>query len=223
MPKTSNTMTYLLWFAVLPFVVLVGYTLLGIYLLLTPTRGRRIDRVTRPNDALLVIDLQSDFTRKTGKDGYEAMKVQTVLESVNALAAKAHARGASVVSIRQVVTAPLAAFIGRVLAGPEGIIGSPGISLDPRLDLKAAHDFTKHRGDAFSNPELGQWLDSNRIGKLQIVGLDGCYCVRLTSLGALNRGYEVEIIESGVLAANIKRWYECKQQLAQQGAAVATA
>ena len=93
-----------------------------------------------------MIDLQSDFTRKTGKDGYEASRVQTALESVNALAAKAHASGVLVVSIRQVVTASLASFIGRILAGPEGIIGSPGISLDPRLDLKATRDFTKHRG-----------------------------------------------------------------------------
>jgi nicotinamidase-related amidase len=213
-------MTVLLWFAVLLAVALVGYTVLGIYLLLTPTRGRRIDRASRPNEALLVIDLQSDFTRKTGKNGYQDAQVDRTLDSVNGLAAAAHASGVPVVSIRQVVTAPLAAFIGRILAGPGGIVGSPGIGLDPRLDLKADHDFTKHRGDAFSNPELERWLDSNRIGKLQIVGLDGCYCVRLTSLGALNRGYDVEIVENGVLAADANRWAECKQQLAKQGAAV---
>ena len=216
-------MTYALWFAVLLAVALAAYIAMGIYLLLTPTSGKRIHKATRPHEALLVIDLQSDFTRKTGKGSYRADEVNSALMSVNALARSAHASGVPVVSIRQVVTAPLAAFVGRILAGPAGIAGSPGIGLDPRLDLNAERDFIKSRGDAFSNPELERWLGDNKIGKLRIVGLDGCYCVRLTSLGALNRGYDVELIESGVLASDVDRWFDCKRLLSDRGAAFVAA
>lgn len=202
---------------------LVVYTVLGVHQLLTPTQGPKIDRTSRQRAALVVIDLQSDFTRKTGSKGYDPARVDAALAAVNAQARKAHAEGVPVVAIRQVVSAPLAAFLGRFLAGPEVIIGSPGLGLDPRLDIRADRDFTKHRGDAFCNPAFGSWLDEQGIGKLQIVGLDGCYCVRLTSIGALNRGYEVEVIDGGVLASDSTRWSDCKAQLGRQGASFTAA
>jgi nicotinamidase-related amidase len=216
-------MIYALWFVVVLVAALAAYIATSIYMLLTPTRGKRIHKASRPHEALLVIDLQSDFTRKTGKGSYRADEVNSAIMSVNALARSAHARGVPVVSIRQVVTSPLAAFISRILAGPAGTKGSPGIGLDPRLDLNADRDIIKSRGDAFSNPELERWLDDNRIGKLRIVGLDGCYCVRLTILGALNRGYDVELVESGVLASDVDRWFDCKRLLRDEGAAFVAA
>jgi nicotinamidase-related amidase len=216
-------MTFALWTIGTIVAALALYILLGIYRLLTPTRGERIDRSSRAGEALVVIDLQSDFTRKTGTKGYDPARVETTLSMVNALARRAHEEGVPVVAIRQVVTAPLAAFIGRFLAGPEGFIGSPGIGLDPRLDIKADRDFTKDRGDAFSSLAFEAWLGERKIGKLRIVGLDGCYCVRLTSMGALSRGYAVELIESGVLVSDARRWTECKTELSRRGASFAAA
>jgi nicotinamidase-related amidase len=211
---------YILWAIGLLVVALLLYTLLGIYRLLTPTRGRPIDRIARPGEALLVIDMQQDFTRKTGPQGYDPARVEAAIASVNGLAREAHEKGVPVVSIRQILSAPLAAAIARILAGPEGITGSPGIGLDPRLDLKTERDFTKERGDAFSNSELERWLDENRIGRLRLAGLDGCHCIQRTARGALNRGYAVEIAESGVLTADAAGWATWRTKLRGLGAAL---
>lgn len=214
-------MTSVLWIAGLAAAGFVAYILRGIHLILTPTRGHKIDRAARPGEALVVIDMQEDFTRKA-KRGYDPADVEAAIGAVNSLAREARQAGIPVLSVRQMVTAPVAAAVGRILAGPEGIAGSPGIGLDRRLELGAERDFTKERGDAFSNPELERWLDQRHVGRLRIVGLDGCHCVQRTARGALNRGYAVEIVESGVLAADRPAWSDWRSKLEAMGAAFHT-
>lgn len=199
---------------------LIVYVAIAINRILTPTTGRQIDRSSRPNTALIVVDVQTDFTRRTGKHAYEPQDVEAKIQRINEEAALAELRGSLVVSIRQVLKEPVAKAAVRIIAGPAGLAGSPGLGLDDRLDISADADFEKSRGDAFSSRPFEDWLDSNRVGTLRIVGLDGCYCVQSTSRGAINRGYGVTIVDDCVLTAFPERWGAIKADLEKSGAVI---
>ncbi|WP_299867752.1 cysteine hydrolase [uncultured Hoeflea sp.] len=194
------------------------YTLWGMIRLQTPTRGPLIDRATRPGEALVIVDVQRDFTAT--EETYAPDMVEAAIGSINTLADRFHQSGAPVLNIRHVFKGPYVNFLVRLLSGGRGAAGSSGLGPDPRLTHGHTADFIKHRGDAFSNPAFGQWLGDHAIGKLVIVGLDGNACVKSTADGALNRGYEVEIIDAAVLAQSGASWAKQKNRLVARGAVV---
>jgi len=198
--------------------LLAAYTAWGMIRMQTPTRGRPIDPAVRTGEAMVVIDVQKDFT--SGKT-YDAELVERALSRINRLAADARDKGIPVLNVRHVFKGPYVNLLVRLLSGGRGGAGSRGLATDPRLHLDAEADFIKHRGDAFSNPEFGQWLDRHGIGKLVIVGLDGNACVKSTADGALNRGYRVEIIDDAVLAYSASGWAGQKARLKARGAMIA--
>lgn len=194
------------------------YTLWGMIRLQTPSRGPLIDRATRPGEALVIVDVQRDFT--TTEQTYPPALVEAAIGSINALAARFHQSGAPVLNIRHIFKGPYVNFLVRLLSGGRGGAGSSGLGPDPRLRSGHTADFIKHSGDAFSNPAFSRWLDDHAIGKLVIVGLDGNACVKSTADGALNRGYEVEIVDAAVLAQSGASWVKQKNRLVARGAVV---
>ena len=66
-----------------------------------------------------------------------------------------------------------------------------GTELADNLNVVSEHIFTKQAGDAFTNPELKQFLDSRQIDTVEIIGVDGGACVVMTAVGAVNNGYKV--------------------------------
>lgn len=198
--------------------LLVAYTVWGMIRMQTATRGGAIDAASRPGEALVVIDVQEDFTSPAT---YDPASVEKALSRINALAADAHDKGNPVLNVRHVFTGPYVNLLVRLLSGGRGGAGSPGLGADPRLQIDASVEFVKHRGDAFSNPQFEEWLDRHGIGKLFIVGLDGNACVKSTADGALNRGYRVEIHDDAVLAHSAAGWTGQKARLKARGASVA--
>lgn len=195
-----------------------AYTAWSIRRMTAPTRGRRIDTSSRPGTALLVIDMQEDFTRlQAGRDWSEA-DLLAAISSIRQLAREARSRGEPVIVIRHIMkgwwTNRLNSWANQGL----GNQNSAGLGLDPRLQLPESAEFIKHIGDAFSSAVLEDYLAENRIGKLRLTGLDGCHCVHKTACGALNRGYEVEIVPSAILAADRAGWERVQDQLAKSGA-----
>lgn len=82
-----------------------------------------------------------------------------------------------------------------ISAGP----GSPGTEMDHRLiKIPGATTITKNRSDAFSTPELDAYLREYHVDQLLLTGLDGAYCVDATARGALNRGYQVTLLQDGI-------------------------
>ena len=71
--------------------------------------------------------------------------------------------------------------------------GSSEVELIPELHIVSDHIFNKFSGDAFSNRQLIDFLNENKVDKIEIVGLDGGGCVSMTALGALKNGYDVII------------------------------
>ena len=58
----------------------------------------------------------------------------------------------------------------------------------------------KRKGDAFHEEELNKMLTGLGVENLILTGLDAAGCVTYTAKGALNRGYEVAVIENAVIA-----------------------
>ena len=197
--------------------LLAAYTIWGMVRIQTPTKGSIIDLAARPGEAIVVIDVQEDFTSGAV---YEAAAVEEALSRINTVASEARTKGIAVLNVRHVFKGPYVNFLVRLLSGGRGGARSGGLGTDRRLRLDADAEFVKHRGDAFSNPGLEQWLDRHGIGKLVIVGLDGNACVKSTADGALNRGYRVEILDGAVLAHSAPGWTRQKARLKARGALI---
>lgn len=185
----------------------------------TPTAGERIAFSLRPNLALLVIDMQEDFTSIGGRYGWDKAYLKARIEAIDIMAAKAKKAEIPVIAVRHVHRAPLIRLMIRLFGEGRGIPSSKGLRL---VELPVQPDFevVKARSDSFSSPELEGYLAAARIGTLLLTGLDGSYCVQATAHGALNRGFRVEIVEDAVLSRNEADWRRHLTELKGRGAVV---
>ncbi|HBU96883.1 cysteine hydrolase family protein [Thalassospira lucentensis] len=204
--------------AVLLLVALVAYTLYGHRRHLAISTGPKIDRASRSNTALLLIDLQDDFTSSTAKYTYPAEALNNGIKAINKLVETANANGSPVISIRQTFVGWYINFLVKLLNEGRGSLTSKGLDIDARIDGDIDHDIVKSRADAFHEAELDRVLDRHHIGKLIIVGLDGDFCVKATMQAALNRGYDVSFSDATTLAHNQQNWRETKSRLVALGA-----
>ena len=199
-------------------VLLVVFVLFAlVFWSMRPTTGPRIGKYPAPRVALLIIDIQEDYTgphaRKRFRDGDRIVKVS------NALLAQAQAKGAVVVYIKNVIGNPIMSALMGGLNAP----GSPGTEMDRRLiRVPEAMTFTKSRSDAFSTPEFDAYLRENHVDRVLITGLDGAYCVNATARGALNRGYKVTLFQDGIATESSKSIEKLAQVWREIGAQVKT-
>ena len=180
-----------------------------------PTKGPRIGKYAAPRAALLIIDIQEDYTgpqaKKRFRDGDRIVRVS------NALLAQAQAKGTVVIYIKNVIDNPIVSVFTGGLNAPD----SPGTEMDSRLiRVPGAMTFTKSRSDAFSNLELDAHLRENRVDQLLLTGLDGAYCVNATARGALNRGYRVTLFQEGIATESSKSIEKLAQSWREAGAQV---
>lgn len=177
-------------------VVLLGVlTFVFMKKIFTPTQGQKIAAYAKPQKALLVIDVQEDYTGLKGKQPIPYKNVEPQIAAMNSLIDRASKAGFEVVYIRQIFGDN---FISRLLGG-RTVEGKPGAELDSRIKMINQNDFTKKFSDAFSNPRLDDFLVENRVNEIYLVGLDAAYCVYNTARGALNRGYTVTIVKDAIM------------------------
>lgn len=187
----------------------------------TPTRGVAIDRAARPNRALVVIDVQEDFTRNTGRHAYDPAIRDKALAAIGREIAIARSAGNDVIFVRNVFRGWLVVLAMKLVAGGIGTPGREGLRIDRALDVGEDPVFEKSIGDSFSDPGFEAFLADRAIGALTLVGLDACHCVQLTARGALARGYEVEVREACLLTVTPDKWPALKRDIGAAGAQVA--
>ncbi|WP_305989234.1 cysteine hydrolase family protein [Roseibium sp. MMSF_3544] len=217
-------MSVVLSFAgILVFALVAVGLYFGFYLrkLGTPTKGALIDLSERPNKALIVIDVQEDFTRNEGKHGFDPTVRDDALSVINREIEAARSSGVDVAFVKNIFRDWPVIKVMNLLAGGIGTPGREGLKLDRALETEDAPVFEKAIGDTFSNPGFETWLADRNIGSLTLVGLDACHCVQLTAKGALSRGFHVEIREPATLTATPRKWSSIKHDLADAGAVIA--
>ncbi|WP_420338672.1 cysteine hydrolase family protein [Roseibium sp.] len=196
-----------------------GYFFWVVWISSKATMGKPIDRAARPNTALLVIDVQEDFTRNSPKPYSENARTRGI-DRINREIEAAHAAGHEVILVKQVFRHWPAILAMKLLMGGIGTPGRKGLAFDEDLKTGSAPVFEKPIGDAFSNPELDAYLADRKVGHLRLTGLDACQCVQFTAKGALNRGYSVEIIEPATMTVTPEKWGTFKKELEALGAQV---
>ncbi|MFN4010305.1 MAG: cysteine hydrolase family protein [Pannonibacter sp.] len=202
---------------------LIWYAARSLSAISRPTSGPSIDPTTRPGRALVLIDLQPDFTRRTGKGAYSQADRARTIAHVNALAAEARQLGEPVIVLRHVWQGWPARLAARLALGGAGNPGRKGLALDPDIQTGEAIDIVKHLGDGFSAAELSAHLERLKVGSLRLAGLDACHCVQLTARGAAARGYKVEILDEAVLAAVPADWQALQPKLIAEGIRISAA
>jgi nicotinamidase-related amidase len=161
-----------------------------------PTKGARIE-ASRHGKALIVVDLQEDYTGPQAKQSYQ--EPDRLISAANQLIEAAHAGGWPIYLTR--VAMPNDWFHS-LLTGGTALAGTKGAELDARLARVNTTEIVKTKSDAFANPQLDEQLAAGQVGELFIAGIDAGFCVKKTILGALNRGYHVNVVREGIATSH---------------------
>jgi nicotinamidase-related amidase len=132
--------------------------------------------VTRAGSAsaLLVIDMQREALE--GCPGAAG-----VIDRINDLARRARESGAPVIFIQH--------------EGDDELTGgTPGWEIDPSLERDGAHLVPKAYRDAFAGTELEDLLERLGVRRLIVTGVHSDFCVQMTTLSAVVRGYDVVLV-----------------------------
>jgi nicotinamidase-related amidase len=85
------------------------------------------------------------------------------------------------------------------------IAGTSGAEIDPRINLPVGTlIFSKAEANAFSNPKLNAFLQSQSVSLVCVIGVFAEGCVRATALGARALGFTV-VVPLEAIATNA-RW-----------------
>lgn len=186
-----------------------------VYWSMRPTTGEPIAKYTSPKTALLIIDIQEDFTGSNAKKPYR--DGDRIVSTSNTLLAQAKEKGIIAIYIENVIDNPVMS----VLVGGINAPDRPGTQLDNRIiRIPGSKTFSKNRSDAFSTPDLDAYLREKHVDHLLVTGLDAAYCVNATIQGALNRGYKVTVYSKGIATESSKSIEKLTQVWRQAGVQV---
>lgn len=191
--------------------------LLAVIVATGPTQGKKIEKYENPQKALLIIDVQEDYTGSTAKPPFPYKDSGRLITTVNNLIHEANKKNVLVIYIKQEFDGILGRIFSKILAGGTAIKGNAGAEIDKRISIISNNSFSKPAGDAFSNPKLESFLIDHQVAELYITGLDAEYCVYLTAKGALNRGYRVNIITDSILLRAQKKWDKLLEKYRKDG------
>lgn len=82
--------------------------------------------------------------------------------------------------------------------------------LNRRLKVVSNYIFTKNRTSIFTNKDFRKFISDKSITELEIVGVDGNYCVKAAVIGAVKAGYNVNLDEECIGTGNSKKYKKTK-------------
>lgn len=202
----------LFWIGISVF-FFISYFVYVYYDAVSVSKGLPIPEYENSRTALLVIDIQEGITGETSQQKVYKDQASDLIKNVNEIISIALEKEIPVIYIQQQTENWLLNWAdGYVLAK-----GQPGVAIDGRVKIVSLNQFTKRKSDAFSNYELDHFLRTLEINRLLITGLDIAYCANKTSLAALNRGYEVVVVEDAVISESSELKKEKLEELALAG------
>ena len=147
------------------------------------------------NSALLVVDIQNDFTGINGKYPIDQSQSDEIINNINKLINNAQQLNLTVIYIGNEYSLfdPL-----NIFRNFSAIAGSEGAKLDPRLIVKNKKYFTKNKGDAFSNADLIEFLNQNKISEVIVAGVYAEACILQTVKGAIKNSLRVKVLTDGI-------------------------
>jgi nicotinamidase-related amidase len=181
------------------------------------TKGNIIAKYENPKTALLVLDMQDDFMGKNAKAPINKEQIPAITAVVNSLIDKFERNGQPIVYVKSEF--PKRA-IGNRIRHYAAIEGSAGTNIFGKIRISGNVIFSKKEPDAFSNPDFEKYLVANQINQLVITGVYADQCVLYTTLGALNRKYQVKFVRNGVGDSSAKEVNKACETVKNKGAEV---
>jgi nicotinamidase-related amidase len=181
------------------------------------TKGDIIAKYENPKTALLVLDMQEDFLGENAKMPINKDQIPAITAVVNSLIDEFEKNGHLIIYVKSEF--PKKA-IGNRIRHYAAIEGSPGTNIFGKIRISGSAIFSKKEPDAFSDQEFEKYLIANQINQLVITGVYANQCVLYTTLGALNRKYQVKFVRNGVGDSSEKEVSKACEKVKKKGAEV---
>jgi nicotinamidase-related amidase len=141
---------------------------------------------SRPNTALLVVDVQNDVVGA-------AHQRDDVIANINSLVAKARAEHVPVIWVQH---------------EDDGLVAeSDGWQIVPELQPDATDaKVRKQHGDSFERTTLEAELAHRHVGRLIVTGAQTDACIRSTIHGAFARGYDTVLVSDAHTTEDLTEW-----------------
>jgi len=148
------------------------------------------------HDCVLFVDFQRDFLEADGRLTIGQLRAERILEPANRLLEAA--RSARIAALFIASEFSPSDWLGNFLRRHSALRGSPGAEMDPRIIADGFPVFSKATSDAFSNPELLEYLRKMEFSRLALAGVMTEGCVRATACNAVKHGFKVTAITDAV-------------------------
>jgi nicotinamidase-related amidase len=123
---------------------IAGWLFIGLAMLVTATKGMPIPQYANPQKALLVIDIQEDFTGIMAKDSSPFKNdSEKLIASVNEVIDEASKKNITVLYVRQEFDGVRGKIISRVTSDGVDIKGQPGTEIDKRVSIVSNNFFPR--------------------------------------------------------------------------------
>jgi nicotinamidase-related amidase len=167
--------------------------------------------------ALLIIDVQKDFTQSSGRLPVDLNHAEQMIANINAIVASTDRETLLPIYIGNEFR-PLDPL--NIFRNFAAIRGTEGCGLDPRLKIVGDMYFSKEEGDSLSNPALVSFLRQSKIDHLYLTGLQAEACVYRTFRGALKHGFSCSVIEDAIASKTEAKRQSMLKKFASQGASI---
>ena len=142
-----------------------------------------MSNTTRPNRALVIIDVQNDYDG--GNLPIEFPPFQDTVANIATAMDAAHRLGVQVVVVKMVLPATSPVFAA----------GTPGADLHPEIAGRYRdHYIEKNLPSAFTGTNLEEWLRSQQIDTVTVAGYMTHNCNLSTVIHAMHMGFDVEYL-----------------------------
>lgn len=85
------------------------------------------------------------------------------------------------------------------------------------LKVVSSQIYEKRKSSCFSNERLLEYLKKNNVTSLELVGVDGNYCVGNSALEGIKKGFAVVCNESCIGVGKKKKFVKVRRKLSQSG------
>jgi nicotinamidase-related amidase len=172
-------------------------------------------QTNKSTKAILVLDIQNDFTRQNGRLAVSQHKAIKIIANLNKIIDESLQTGLTVIYIGNEYSKFNILNIFRNFAA---VKGKNGTKIDSRLHVSTKHYFSKSKDNAFTNPGLHKFLKEREITDVYIGGLYAEACIYKTAKAAIMHNYETTILKDCIATRKEARFNKILRRYQRIGA-----
>jgi nicotinamidase-related amidase len=174
---------------VIYIVILIG---VKIFYIMGPSKAEKLDLTNNNNEVLLIIDIQEKYMKALPRDLSDKY-----FANFNKLINHSRELNTKVIFFAAIRKNNL---ISSLFSPDIAIQGSDGAKIDSRLIAENPLLFEKYKADCFYQNDFRSYLNNNNVKKIFVAGIATEVCVGETVKGALNKGYDVVVINDAIIS-----------------------